>query len=261
MKTRQSKPRESEAALIIRSERASQIADEIARLSQIGAYRLEPKEPQRIHDILFDTPARDLRQQKYALRIRRVNGRNLITFKGASQKNKWGGRIRTEIELPWSPAAFARILSELKMRGISLAFSGDFARTSPVQTLQRAGLEIVQDRSTHRRIRHVLAKDESSKTVLAEMAIDSVDYHFEKQSVRIYEIEIESKENGARLGAVVSALSEMYKPALRPAESKLAIGSAIARLVDSGSLRKLIKPNNVLPLKQLDRIVRNLANA
>ena len=93
------------------------------------------------------------------------------------------------------------------------------------------------------------------------MTIDSVDYHFEEPSVRIYEIEIESKENSARLGAVVSALSEMYKPALLSAESKLAISCAIASLVNSGCLRKLVKPHNMMPLKQLDRIMRKLASA
>src|SRR5512140_2818953 len=124
-------PRESEAALIIRSEHAKQIADEIARLSEIGAFRLERKEPQRIRDIFFDTPARELHQQRCALRIRRVNGRNLITFKGPSHKNNWGGNIRTEIELLWSQASFTRISSELKSRGINLVPRGDFSLSGP----------------------------------------------------------------------------------------------------------------------------------
>lgn len=255
----QAKPRETEAALVIHSNKAEAIAKEIASLHALGKYRLERQETQEIRDVYFDTPDGELQEQQLALRIRQVGGKFLITLKGASALSDWGGRERIEIEMPWSRQALTQILEALRDRDIEVAelYKG-FSRAKPVETMTRLGFRVVQDRKTRRQVRDVVRDDESRDTVLAEMAIDSVTYRFGRQVVRLHEIEIESKAKGktASLADVVNTLVGKYKPTLRMWESKLATGRAIQELLEDGALDKLVDQNNNLKPAAYDVIER-----
>jgi predicted adenylyl cyclase CyaB len=229
---------ECEIALVIRSSRAAKIADELAGLVEIGGYSVTKDKTQRIRDIYFDTSARDLQARKSSLRIRRVNGETRITFKGASTTVTWGGRTRTEIELAWSRQAVVRILKKLRKQKIPLEPLGDkFQATAPLKTMRQLGFQVIQDRSTLRRVRNLTTRDHA--TTFAELAIDAVTFYFGDQAVRVREIEIESKADGSqrRLHNVVKNLRATYERVLYPAPSKLSLGRAIqARLIEGQRL-------------------------
>jgi hypothetical protein len=92
------------------------------------------------------------------------------------------------------------------------------------------------------------------------LAIDSVTFHFDKQDVRLHEVEIEQKsaEDLAALGSVTANLLKMYSPLLRPSESKLATGRAIQTLMQTGALAGLLDDANDLKPAAYDVIDRYL---
>ncbi len=259
---RKRQPRETEAALVIRSGRAEKIAAEIAKLRAVGGYRLERGETQKIRDIYFDTPDRALEKQRLGLRIRQVNGKTLITLKGPSRRNG-AIRARLEIEAVWSQKALVRVLRELRARGVRVrAESEEFEIDDALETLEELDFQIIQDRQTRRLVRNILKKNSTRKVVVAELVIDSVSYHFGKQIVHLHEIEIESKirnGNAAGLAKLVNDLVEMYQPALREWESKLATGRAIAELSKDRVFKKLIGRGGNLKPAALDAIGKHLA--
>ncbi|MBI3914226.1 MAG: CYTH domain-containing protein [Chloroflexi bacterium] len=259
---RKQQPRETEAALVIRSARPEKIAAEIAKLDAVGGYRLERGETQKIRDIYFDTPDRVLEKQRLGLRIRQVNDKRLITLKGPGRQGGWG-KTRLEIEAAWSRKALQRVLRELRARGIRVRVgNAEFESDDPLETIEELGFQVIQDRQTNRLIRNVLKKNVTSKTVVAELAIDSVSYHFGKQIVCLHEIEIESKtKNGkaAGLATLLENLIEMYQPALQEWKSKLATGRALGELSKNSVFRKLIGRGGNLKPAALDAIGKHLA--
>lgn len=244
------KSRETEAALVIRSDKAAQIANQIARIEALGAYRLEPQATLKIRDIYFDTPDQLLQKQKLALRIRQVNGRTFITLKGPAQKKTGGGQERLEIELTWSFTALTRLVRELRAREIEIKLTRqDFMRTDPVGTLKRLGFVPIQDRTTIRQVRKITAADQSGEEELAELAVDAVTYRLGKQAVRLHEIELEAKHEKARLNEMIQPLEKMFKPALLTWQSKLATGRALQTLLEDGKLAKYLDDQNNLKPK------------
>lgn len=241
------KSRETEAALVIRSDKAAEIANQIAKIEALGAYRLEPQETQKIRDIYFDMPDQLLQKQKLALRIRQVNGKTLITLKGPAQKKAGGGQERLEIEFAWSFTALTRIVRELRAREIEIKLSRqDFVRPDPIGTLKRLGFVPIQDRTTIRQVRKIVASDQSSEGELAELAVDAVTYRLGKQAVRLHEIEIEAKHKKARLDEMIQPLEKMFKPTLLTWQSKLATGRALQTLLEDGKLAKYLDGRNNL---------------
>jgi inorganic triphosphatase YgiF len=246
------KPRETEMALVIRSPRAEQIADEIARLETLGRYRLTPPRWHRLRDVYFDTPDGTLTARRLALRIRAVAGKQFVTLKESLGHEARGTHARTEIELTWSRAAFTRIARELRARGIALKkVDAVYQRDDPVKTLQRAGLRVIQDRLTQRRARNVLG---TGRRVRAELAIDTTTFFFGKQVVHLYEVEIEAKSAHVRVSAMAQRLEKMFAPALQRWFSKLATGKIIQTLLQQGILQKLLDEQNHLTPAALDRI-------
>ncbi len=251
-------PRESEVALVIRADQPEQIAKQIADLDAIGAYRLQRQKSERIHDIHFDISAHTLQAKRLALRIRQVDSKYLITLKGPSKQRASGGTDRTEIEEPWSSESLTKILGELRENKIEISNRrDDFDQAHPVATMQRLGFEVIQDRNTHRRVRQVLAK--SDDTVLAELAIDTVTYHFGKQIVRLHEIEVEwkAKDRQVRLGDIIKNLKDQYA-ALQEWEGKLWTGIVIGELLQNGSLKTMLDQNNNLTPAAYDLIRKHL---
>ncbi len=250
--------REIEAALIIWSEEPQIVASQIAGLAAIGNYRLLPQDPQIIHDLYLDTPDRALQTQELALRVREIGTMRWVTLKGPSQPTDWeGGVERLEIEVLWSKDALTRVVKELVNRGIKiLPQRQDLDDVHPLDVMASLGLEPIQDRESHRRVRNIV-KGEANDSVLAELAIDSVVYHFGGQEIRHHEVEVEAKEGGnsAVIKTVVESLVAMYGPALRRwGHSKLATGKAIERMLSEGALEGLLDINNNLKPVAYDRI-------
>jgi inorganic triphosphatase YgiF len=249
--------REVEAALVVWSENPQGVASQIADLTAIGSYRLLPQDPQLIHDLYLDTPDRALQTQQLALRVREIGTTRWVTLKGRSQPTGWeGGAERLEIELRWSKDALARVLAELVDRGKVLQQRQDLDYAHPLEAMASLGLQVIQDRESYRRVRNILKGGESD-SVLAELAIDSVAYHFGGQEIRQHEVEIEAREGGssAVIKLLVESLVAMYGPALRRwGHSKLATGRAIEKMLSEGLMEGLLDVNNNLKPVAYDRI-------
>lgn len=249
-------PREIEIALVIRSPRAEQIADEIARLDKLGRYGLTPAQWHLLRDVYLDTHDGALEAQRLALRLRVVNGKPLITLKGSLGRTEQGVAKRLEIELAWSQAAYTRLARELRTRGIVLTrVDAAYQREDWIGTFKRAGLHIVQDRVTQRRVRNII---NTTGRVCAELAIDKTTFLFSQQVVHWHEIEIEAKSPRARVDALARQLETRFAPQLRRWYSKLVTGKAIERLLEQGALQKLLDVRNDLTPTALDRVEREI---
>jgi len=242
---------EIEAALVIYSVNSTELINDIAKLEALSDFRLIPEKSVVIHDIYFDTPTRELKRHNLALRVRDIDSSCLITLKGNSKTTNWGGVERLEIEMPWSEQALAKICQELKNRKIYLLKNDQsMDNNNPPSVLINLGLQIIQDRENHRRIRNIV-KGDQSRELLAELAIDSVTFQFGTVNIYFHEVEIESKSSGgtSAVEIVVDNLVAKYKPELRPwNHSKLVTGKAIEELYLAGALTGLLdEENNLIP--------------
>lgn len=246
--------REIEATLIIWSETPQVIAGQIARLTSIENYRLLPQDSKTINDIYFDTPDHALQTQKLALRVREIDGTRWITLKGPSRPvDRWGGVERLEIEAPWSQDALTRVVKELMDKGIEVPQQRQkFDCVYPLDAMSSLGLEVVQRRKCQRKVRNIVHAGEESGPVLAELAIDSVVYHFSDHQVRHYEVEIEAKwdDGSTVIKIVIERLAKMCRRALRRWDyGKLATGKAIEKLLSEEALEGLLdNKNNLKPI-------------
>jgi len=241
--------RETESTLVILSEAPESVAGEIAALTSIKDYRLLPQNPMMIHDFYLGASGRP----GPALRIREVGATRLITLKGPTRPTDWGGIERLEIELPWSSDALDIISRKLTDIGLQMPEQRpDFDTDRPLSVMANLGLQVVQDRETHRQIRNIVCMTDEGCSALAEMAIDSVVYHFTGQDVRHYEIEIEAKEaaGSTAIKAVMEGLMEIYGPAVRRWNcGKLTTGNAVENMLKKGILEGLIdSKNNLKPV-------------
>jgi len=275
---------EIEATLIIYAENPLAVIGQIAGLTFLGSYRLLPQEPQAIHDLYFDTPEGALQTQKLALRVREIQPMKIpapdrsrigragehklpiaetragrwLTLKGPSRPTDWGGMERLEIEAPWSEEALVRVTKALMDRGIGiLSQHQGFDYAHPLEVMTGLGLKVIQNRETRRQVRNIVSVGEEGSPVLAEMAIDTVVYHFGPQGVYHYEVEVEAKaESGsAVVKTVIESLVAMYGPALRRWDhDKLTTGQAIEKMLSEGALEGLLDGNGNLKPMAYDKI-------
>ena len=241
-KDHQSENIELEATLIICAENPQEVVNNLSNLTSIATYLLLPQKAQEIHDLYLDTPDRVLQDRKFALRIRDLGSTRWITLKGPSQTTDWGGMERLEIEMPWSHDAVRRVLEELWEREIRLWWPQGITSDHPSEVLSQAGLEVIQDRESHRTVRNLVPVDEERSQALAELAIDSVIYHFREQEVRHYEVEIEAKarDGSTVVQTAIESFIALYRSALRRWNySKLVTGKAIENMVREGTLEGL----------------------
>ena len=110
----ESSPTEFEAALAITSPAPLAVAAQIAGLTTVAGYRLQPREPQTIRDLHLDTPEGALNSRRLALRLRTIAGAQWMTLKGPSRHTDWGGVERLEVEVPWSLDAASEVLGVLQ---------------------------------------------------------------------------------------------------------------------------------------------------
>src|SRR5271157_661756 len=209
-------PLESEATLLICSDRPETVYQEIASLAAIGAYKLILGEPQLLQDHYFDTPDAKLRTKKWGLRLRRIGTDLWITLKGPSKQTEWGGRERVETEALWSKTSLAGVEAELSRQGIEMDFyAGDLEQSDPMEVMTRAGLVVIQHRETRRAASAAISGTDGM--VQAELAADSVAYFFPETEILHYEVEIESKGPNGPTAAVAIAeyLLAEYSPELK----------------------------------------------
>ncbi len=239
---------ELEHVLMIISEDARSLAQQIAKLDSAAGYRLTPLPTVKIRDVYFDTADGRLRKRKVNLRVRRLENGHWLTLKQDPRIFSLRRDERQELEIPWSPDSLRRVLKELSSRGIELEGSSLFAGSDPVEVLKTGGLRVIQDRETQREARNITSAD--GHVVLAELAVDSVLYHFQSPDIRLFEVEIEAKSSEGRrvIGEVASSLRKHFGSELRPwRHGKLKTGKTIRKLLENGALGGLVNGTDLRP--------------
>jgi hypothetical protein len=256
------KPREVESSLAVVSERPEAVLRTIEGRDEIAGHALGATRSERIQDRYLDTSDRRLEMVRIALRVREQDGRMLITLKGPSATGRWGGEDRLELERDWSKRAWKEVREELQGRGVAIR-APSTGPSSALETLAAAGFEIVQDRAAERRIRDVRPRGGGQGRV-AELALDTVTYHFPGRDVRHYEVEIEAKtRRGAEaVAAVATALVDRYWPRLRPwRHGKLPTGKTVAALLAEGRVPDLVGRDGALKPQAYDAIADALEHS
>lgn len=228
---------EKEITLVICSERAQSIGDEIAQFTEIQGYSLHVVGQLLITDSYLDTHNGLLKSAKWALRLREIDGSKLITLKGPPSIDCSGLVERLEIEDAWSPDAFHRIMKEIRFATRDLSLDKAMLELpDPMIALDAVGFHIVQTRKTSRRVINILEPCNNRPT--AEMAVDAVEYRFDSVTVRHYETELESKSEAGveAVRKVAYFLQSRFGNELRLwPHSKLETGRALESLLNNKS--------------------------
>jgi len=252
--------REIESILLILSDHPEEIVRKIAEKTSVGDYRLVGATTKLLSDTYFDTPNHFLSHHKLNLRIRMDNQDRWITMKTHPRRTLWGGMVRAEMEVSWSPETLEKVVSELKVPPQPPRSVGETIPSDPIELLKSKGLVPIQHRETHRQVRNVTSSPDGSP-VLAELDVDSVLYDFDDQKIRLFEVEVESKSEKGQdvVKSLTKSLKGEYGPLLRSwRHGKLATGTGIAKLLKSGELRPLIDAENRLLPAAYDRLNRIL---
>lgn len=151
------------------------------------------------------------------LRIRDEDGNHSVTWKRGRGLLAWRRNERRELDLPWSRESLTRVISELERSGIMLQQPDHFDLSRPVEAMKTTSLRVLHDRGTNRVVRNV-ARSTVDSEVLAELAIDSVVYHFESRGIELYELEVEAKAKEGRkiLEDVKDGLLDLFGGELQP---------------------------------------------
>jgi uncharacterized protein YjbK len=229
---------ETEATLVVVSERPEEVLAEIERLTSVGPYKLGPSRMLKFEDRYFDTVDRALSKNKWALRLRNIGSETRIALKGPSLNKDWGAVERLEIELSWDSRSVSKIFDEIASQelGVTLPDNWQFS-ADPSKTLKSSGLQVIQHRNTIRRLKEVLI--EKSGYVVAELALDSVVYLLAHGKVLHVEVEIETKDYGDSNATktVLEFLTRLYGSELLPwPHSKLVTGEAMEILTQQARL-------------------------
>lgn len=221
---------EIEAKLIVRSDLPLKIVNSLRQLCSFGPYHLSDKEDFKIRDTYFDTDTLKLKSNHIALRTRMFEDKIKITLKGQSIIKDWGGVQRVELEYIWSLSTLKQILSRIPgFKVTSTVLRQLFQAKQPIQTMEKLGFKVIQDRTTYRRLLNVY--QEPAASVLAEFVIDEVHFHSGKNTIlKHFEVEIEAKseEGITALKTILKELQTKYPDDLRIwPYSKLETGKAI----------------------------------
>lgn len=230
---------EIESKLVICSSRRRDVVRELHELGSIAGYVLVQRAPRDIHDRYYDTPGGQLSRQHVSVRLRGVDGRMLLTFKGAPRHLEGAGLAREEFEEPWSAAALATVRSRLRDRGIELPEPEADAGPTPEMVLESISLRNVHQRLVRRVVRDAIPASPPGASPAAEIVVDAVQFMAGGRTVLHDEIEIEGRgADGARhVRTLTAALSDHLGTCVRPwGHAKLATGVALDTLAEQGRL-------------------------
>jgi inorganic triphosphatase YgiF len=257
--------REIEVALIFSSDDSARELTKLAAERRIGGYLLVPLPPQEILDRYFDTEAGELAGRRIALRVRDAGDGRLLTLKAPGSGREGLSEDRLEIEAPWSPAALERALAELGRRArLRVAPPAMAPEQDPSEVLAACGLFLIQRRTTARQRRSVTRAEASGTAggIVAELALDDVEYPATGSVVRLREVEIEArgKAGAGEVHDIARRLLERSDGVLRPwPYSKLATGKAIDALVLSPHFLRTLAADASLTPASLAMLERDLA--
>lgn len=252
---------EIEATLAICSEAPEQIANEIADLSAMGPYQLRPRPELAIHDVYVDRADHALRSRGLGMRVRLVDGSQLVTLKGRPEEVVGGGRRREEIELVWSKETLNSVVARVADVGLVLVPPQEVKHwNDPLAVLAQMGFVTEQTRNTKRRPRDVILGGNST-SVLAELVVDSVSYRFHFGEVRHHEVEVEAKGEGGvvAMQVISEGLLSRWPRILRVWDhGKRSTGQAVEELIAERGTKGLITDTGDLLPEAYDFLASHL---
>ena len=201
----------------------------IARLGEIGAYRLRPRDIVRLHSVYVDTADLTLARHGVALRLRRQAGRWELTA-------KWAGRVvglvheRPEATVPLSTTP--RFPFQLDA-GLQPSLE-DLVADRPLRPILITQI--------HRRRIDVLPRTRRARELVAELALDRVRLRAPdtRQTVAVYgEIEIECVKGTRRDVARLAQVLQQQFDLTPSTASKFARGLALPSGSDNDLLDTL----------------------
>jgi inorganic triphosphatase YgiF len=227
----------------------------------VSEYDLKPKPCQVIQDTYFDTRERFLREKRISLRIRRMDDTLLLSIK--SDIRRIAGDIiqRREMERPWSYNSIRVLARNLKLN-FPIMSSSKFQNRPVLRILATMGLEVIQERLTHREPRDIVIRDKVPVSILAELAIDHVTYDFGDISVGLSEIEVEAKaaRSLSKVREIADALVSKYSPSLQQwFHGKFVTGLAIQKLLKTEAFRSSLVNGDLGPeaFQLIERAIRS----
>ena len=251
---------ESEIALIIKNS-SDRIRKELSRTQHVLEYDLKPKPSQVIQDTYYDTKERFLGEKRITLRIRRMDDTLLLSTK--SDFRRIAGDIiqRREMERAWSYNSIRVLARNLKLY-IPIMSSSKFQSLSVSRVLATMGLEVIQERRTHREPRDIVIRDKVPVSILAELAIDHVTYDFGDISVGLSEIEVEAKAARSipKVRDIADALVSKYSPSLQQwFHGKFVTGLAIQKLLKTKAFRSSLLSGDLGPeaFQLIERVIQS----
>jgi inorganic triphosphatase YgiF len=188
------------------------VLEELLGRRELGGCALRRAATRWLSDRHYDTSDHALGEAGMALRWRVQDGVELLTLKGRSEVQ---GALfqRGELEVSADAAGWNTVLGQLARSGVRLAAGATGA--SPAAWLASAGLVLTQYRTT---VRKVLTAQRDGVSV-AEIALDTVTYHFGRYEVLFREIEIEALSGDASLVlALGAAIQAAYPGRVAPSE-------------------------------------------
>lgn len=231
-------PAEIETKLVVLGDESEAILKEIASYDVIGMYKLLNGKTKMLQDTYFDTPAKALSGQGIALRTQEQEGSVVICVKKDEHTDERGTTHRDETELPWSSESLAYILKTLPDISVP-AGTIDIKASTPRKYLEEIGLISIHERQTRRHTMDVVALIEPEKGIIAEIALDKVDYLIEGSRILHYEIEVEAKVPGAveHIVHLTDFFRKTYGDKIMPwVHNKLLTGFAMKQLYLLGKL-------------------------
>jgi hypothetical protein len=215
-----------------------------------------------IRDVYLELPGGGLGASGLGLRLRNVDGDQLVTLKGKAKRVSGGGMKREETELGWGREAMRQIVDKLAVFDVSLTLPDpDCEWGNPSTIVSQMGFISDQIRSTVRRPRDVFRDSVEGPTV-AELVIDSVVYSLKESEVRHHEIEVEAKGTGtiADIQEVSNSLLGFLPGALREWHfGKRATGKAVVAILAERGRSGILSPSGDLLPGSYDQILAKLS--
>lgn len=238
-------PDEVEGKLIIVAEDAEAVYEAVAASDSFVGCRVAHRQVEHIEDAYFDGPARPLFAVGLALRVRSLNGRELLTVKGEARLGD-GVISREELEVDWSEGGLDEVLEALGQAGVS--FGGvEAAReaTTARGALEALGLTATSPRSNRRTALTLMRSGE----VVAEVDVDAVTFRPGGRLVRYFEVECEARGSGdaSVVRAVLTELRSRHAGLRAWNVSKLALGEVMEALEREGRLDEVLSGDHIRP--------------
>ncbi|MDW7679959.1 MAG: CYTH domain-containing protein [bacterium] len=252
---------EYELSIIVKADEIDAVYNRLVKIDGLAGYGLGDEEIQIIYDTYFDTANFDLRTNGFGLRIRKLNRENLITLKGKGKRTSFGSVGRLEIERPWSDSGWNVIATFLKKNVPALSALPPFDHSQePLKFIKKAGFHIIHQRYNTRLKRSVVSNN-ITKQELAELALDKMELISAGIPVKLFEIEIESKDRcqaglitrmAAELIASFGATLKIWK------HSKLSTGIAVQELLKDSKFIETLNSSDYLTFESFTMIENHL---